>query len=149
MTKPSWKQALKIMKALQNHYQLPIFAATFRGSCSYCAEPRHLNPEAYLTPDLKRKSWGDIDAYIIFKNSENAEGEAYFAGDFGTVKDGKWIGVTPQYVRYRLSDNFTKEQFDECLTAFVDALNESAEAQYVLELPHSTDKCAIIYELKP
>lgn len=67
MTKPSWKQALKIMKALQNHYQLPIFAATFRGSCSCCADPRHLNNEAYLTPDLKRKSWDEIDAYVILR----------------------------------------------------------------------------------
>lgn len=149
MTKPSWQQALKIMKALQNHYQLPIFAATFRGSCSCCADPRHLNPEAYLTPDLKRKSWDEIDAYVILKNSSNAEGEAYFDGDFGTVKDGKWIETTPQYVMYRLSDRFTKEQLDECLITFVEALSELTETDYMVEIPHSTDKCAIIRELKP
>ena len=149
MTKPSWKQALKIMKALQNHYQLPIFAATFRGSCSCCADPRHLNNEAYLTPDLKRKSWDEIDAYVILKNSSNAEGEAYFKGDFGTVKDGKWVGIMPQYVMYRLSDQFTKEQLDECLITFVEALNELTETQYMVEIPHSTNECAIIRELKP
>ena len=149
MTKPSWKQALKIMKALQNHYQLPIFAATFRGSCSCCADPCHLNQEAYLTPDLKSKSWDEIGAYILLSNSENADGEAYFGGDFGTVKDGKWIEVTPQYVRYRLSDQFTKEQLDECLITFVEALSELSETQYMVEIPHSTDECAIIRELKP
>lgn len=149
MTKPSWQQALKIMKALQNHYQLPIFAATFRGSCSCCADPRHLNDEAYLTPDLKRKSWDEIDAYVILKNSPNAEGEADFTRDFGTVKDGKWVEVTPQYVMYRLSDQFTKEQLDECLITFVEALSELTETDYMVEIPHSTDKCAIIRELKP
>lgn len=49
----TWRQATKIAKQLQIKYQIPIFAMTFKGSYSCCAEPSHLNKEAYLTPDIK------------------------------------------------------------------------------------------------
>ena len=51
-----WRQAAEIAKQLQLKYKIPIFAMTFRGSCSCCAEPSNLNVEAYLTPDIKEKS---------------------------------------------------------------------------------------------
>lgn len=63
-----WRQAAEIAKELQLKYKIPIFAMTFRGSCSCCAEPSNLNDEAYLTPDIKEKSWKEIDSYIIFSN---------------------------------------------------------------------------------
>ena len=49
-----WRQAAEIAKQLQLKYKIPIFAMTFRGSCSCCAEPSNLNDEAYLTPDIKK-----------------------------------------------------------------------------------------------
>lgn len=53
----TWRQAAEIAKELQVKYKIPIFAMTFKGSCSCCAEPSNLNDEAYLTPDIKEKSW--------------------------------------------------------------------------------------------
>ena len=38
MTRPTWKQAITIMKQLQLEYGLPIFAATYVNTCSCCAE---------------------------------------------------------------------------------------------------------------
>lgn len=49
-----WRQAAEIAKELQVKYKIPIFAMTFKGSCSCCAEPSNLNDEAYLTPDIKK-----------------------------------------------------------------------------------------------
>ena len=31
---PTWKQAMDIAKELQEEYQLPIFAMTFKGMCN-------------------------------------------------------------------------------------------------------------------
>lgn len=41
---PTWKDALRIAKELQKEYKLPIFAMTFRGSCSCCASPAAFVP---------------------------------------------------------------------------------------------------------
>lgn len=76
MEQPTWKQVMDIMKELQVKYQLPIFVATYQGSCNCCAIPKHFNKESYLTPEVKDMSWDEIDSYIIFKNSCNGSGEA-------------------------------------------------------------------------
>lgn len=145
--KPTWKQAMKIMKALQKEYQLPIFAATFRGMCSCCADPEHFNKEAYLTPDVKKKSWSEIDSYVVFKNSENAQGEAYLSDAFGVVNDYGHKEEMTQYVGYSLSETFTLEKFNEMMTKFVEELNQLTDTQYVIKLPEDEHKCAIISKL--
>lgn len=142
--KPTWKQAMKIMKALQEEYQLPIFAATFKGSCSCCAEPYNFNKEAYLTPDVKKKSWSEIDAYVVFKNSENAAGEADLKADFGVVDDDGYVVETDQYVGYHTSETFTLEKFNELMTRFVEQLNELTLVKYDIKLPEDKYSCAII-----
>ena len=53
MTRPTWKQAITIMKQLQLEYGLPIFAATYVNTCSCCAEVSDLNDEAYLSNTVK------------------------------------------------------------------------------------------------
>lgn len=145
--KPTWKQAMKIMKALQKEYQLPIFAATFKGMCSCCADPEHFNKEAYLTPDVKTKSWSEIDSYVIFRNSENSAGEADLKADFGVVDDDGYVVETDQYVGYSLSETFTMEKFHEMMTKFVDELNQLTDTQYCIKLPEDEDKCARIFKL--
>lgn len=145
--KPTWKQAMKIMKTLQEEYQLPIFAATFRGMCSCCADPEHFNKEAYLTPDVKKKSWSEIDSYVVFKNSENAQGEADLKDNFGVVNDYGHKEEMAQYVGYSLSETFTLDKFNEMMTKFVEELNQLTDTQYVIELPEDKYKCAIISKL--
>lgn len=145
--KPTWKQAMKIMKALQKEYQLPIFAATFKGMCSCCADPEHFNKEAYLTPDVKTKSWSEIDSYVVFRNSENSAGEADLKADFGVVDDDGYVVETDQYVGYSLSETFTMEKFHEMMTKFVDELNQLTDTQYCIKLPEDEDKCARIFKL--
>ena len=66
----TWRKAAEIAKQLQIKYQIPIFAMTFKNSCSCCAEPSDLNKESYLTPEIKEKSWDEIESYIIFKNAQ-------------------------------------------------------------------------------
>lgn len=71
---PTWKDALRIAKELQREYKLPIFAMTFRGSCSCCASPADFNKEAYLTKDVAEMDGVDIDSYVVLKNSCNGGG---------------------------------------------------------------------------
>ena len=110
MEQPTWKQVMKIMKELQVKYQLPIFAATYQGSCSCCARPKHFNKESYLTSEVKDLSWKEIDSYIIFKNSCNGSGEACLNDIFGVVQHYKHKREVAQYIEYELSERFTKAE---------------------------------------
>lgn len=141
-----WRQAAEIAKELQLKYKIPIFAMTFRGSCSCCAEPSNLNEEAYLTPDIKEKSWNEIDSYIIFNNADNSSGEAYMSDDFSMTYDEIFdeFKYTKQYIKYRLSESFTHDKLKECLTEFIDKVNEQSFENYKVSLPEDTGLCAVI-----
>lgn len=145
----TWRQAAKIAKQLQIKYQIPIFAMTFKGSYSYCAEPSHLNKEAYLTPDIKEKSWDEIDSYIIFSNSNNSSGEAYMYDEFSLTYDDilDELEYSKQYIKYKLNNNFSKEKLEKCLTEFVNAVNEESFTQYKLSVPDDPGLCAIIEKI--
>lgn len=142
-TKPTWKQVMEIMKELQVKYQLPIFAATYQGSCSCCARPKHFNKESYLTPDVKDLSWDEIDSDIVFLNAFNGSGEACLNDYFGVVNQQDKTEVA-QYVGYKLSERFTKSDLDECLTELVNRINELSDTKYALTLPKDTNRCAVI-----
>lgn len=160
---PTWKDALRIAKALQDEYQLPIFAMTFKGSCSFCASPADFNKEAYLTKDVAEMDGADIDSYVMLNNSCNSAGEARFYhtetvtkggktsckrvwDDFGTLTGGHDAGGD-QYVMYKLSESFTASDLCDLLTKFVDGLNEVAGFEaYALVLPDDESECAqIVY----
>lgn len=160
---PTWKDALRIAKELQREYNLPIFAMTFKGSCSCCAYPSGFNKEAYLTRDVAWAKWADVDAYVVFWNSFNSAGEARFYhtetianggktkrrrvwDNFGTLTGGHDAGGD-QYVIYKLSDSFTMDSLRELLTRFVDGLNEVAGFEaYALTMPDNESECAqIVY----
>lgn len=145
----TWRQAAKIAKQLQIKYQIPIFAMTFKGSCSCCAEPSYLNKEAYLTPDIKEKSWNEIDSYIIFSNSNNSSGEAYMYDEFSLTYDDilDELEYSKQYIKYKLNNNFSKEKLEKCLTEFVNAVNEESFTQYKLSVPDDPGLCAIIEKI--
>lgn len=144
-----WRQAAEIAKELQLKYKIPIFAMTFRGSCSCCAEPSNLNDEAYLTPDIKEKSWNEIDSYIIFNNAENSSGEAYMEDDFSVTYDDIFeeTSYSPQYIKYKLSKSFSYDQLKECLTEFVNKVNEESFTQYKLSVPEDKGLCAVIKKI--
>lgn len=67
MTTLTWNDVAKIAKKLQKEYKLPIFAMTYKNTCSCCASPAELNASSYLTKDVKDLTWKEIDSYIIFK----------------------------------------------------------------------------------
>lgn len=158
-TLPTWKDALRISKELQREYDLPIFAMSFKKSCSCCASPADFNKEAYLDKGVDEKGWADVDAYVVLKNSCNGGGEAQFYrtvkvteggkvkskrvwNEFGTA-GGRNDGV--QYVAYDLSESFTMDSLRDLLTKFVDGLNEVAGFEaYVLTMPDNESKCAEI-----
>lgn len=148
MNKPTWKQVMKLMKDLQAEYQLPIFAASYKGSCSCCATPINFNDEAYLTPEVKKQTWEEIGPYIVFKNSSNAQGEAALNEDFGDVKynwDGhRYIVETTQYLGYHLSEQFTMDDLHRLLTRLIEGINALSDTQYELTLPEDEYQCAII-----
>ena len=141
-----WRQAAEIAKELQLKYKIPIFAMTFKGSCSCCAEPSNLNEEAYLIPDIKEKSWDEIDSYIIFNNANNSSGEAYMGDEFSVIYDDLFdeYKYTKQYIKYRLSASFTHEKLKDCLTEFVDKINEESFKKYKLTVPENKSFCAVI-----
>lgn len=143
MEQPTWKQVMSIMKELQVKYQLPIFVATYQGSCSCCARPKHFNKESYLTPEVKDMSWDEIDSYIIFKNSCNGSGEACLRDLFGVVNPKDKTEVD-QYIAYGLSERFTKKDLEECLTELVVRISELSDTKYILTLPKDTNRCAVI-----
>ena len=144
-----WRQAAKIAKELQLKYKIQIFAMSFRGSCSCCAEPSNLNDEAYLTPDIKEKSWNEIDSYIIFNNANNSSGEAYMSDDFSITYDDLFdeYKYTKQYIKYRLSKSFSHDKLKECLTEFVNKVNEESFTKYKLTVPEDKGLCALIEKI--
>ena len=158
---PTWEDALRLAKELQREYDLPIFAMSFKKSCSCCASPANFNKEAYLDKGVAEKDWADVDAYVVLKNSSNGGGEAQFYrtvkvteggkmkskrvwNEFGTA-GGRNDGV--QYVAYGLSESFTMDSLSELLTRFVNGLNEAAGFEaYDLVLPDDGTECAqIVY----
>ena len=145
----TWRQAAEIAKQLQLKYKIPIFAMTFKGSCSCCAEPSNLNDEAYLTPDIKEKSWDEIKSYIIFNNAHNSSGEAYMGDEFSVIYDDLFDEkrYSTQYIKYKLSDKFSKENLKQCLTEFVDKVNEESFTTYKLSVPEDTSLCAVIEKI--
>ena len=112
----TWRQAAEIAKQLQIKYKIPIFAMTFKGSCSCCATPSNLNNEAYLTPDIKEKSWDEIESYIIFNNANNSSGEAYMYDEFSLTYDDIFdeLKYSKQYIKYKLNKNFSQEKLEKC-----------------------------------
>ena len=162
-TLPTWKDALRIAKELQREYDLPIFAMSFKKSCSCCASPADFNKEAYLDKGVAEMDGADIDSYVVLKNSCNGGGEARFYhtetivnggktkrrrvwDDFGTLTGGHDAGGD-QYVMYKLSESFTASDLCDLLTRFVDGLNEAAGFEaYDLVLPDDESECAqIVY----
>ena len=158
MTRPTWKQAITIMKQLQLEYGLPIFAATYVNTCSCCAEVSDLNDEAYLSSNVKNLDWDDIDSYLIFANAHNRGGEANLDGEFGDVFGDTFLqyGGTDyvtekihhkkQYVFHHTNDTFTLGQVNECLQKFVDELNKLSDTTYTYEPTTSRGTCAVIVE---
>lgn len=158
MTRPTWKQAITIMKQLQIEYGLPIFAATYVNTCSCCAEVSDLNDEAYLSSTVKNLDWDDIDSYLIFSNAHNRGGEANLDGEFGDVFGDTFLqyGGTEyvtekihrkkQYVFHHTNDNFTLDHVNECLQKFVDELNKLSDTVYTYEPITSRGTCAVIVE---
>lgn len=156
-TRPTWNDALAIAKELQEEYQIPIFAMTYRGgACRCCPSVAQFNPEAYLTEDIAHRELKESDFFIIFGHTTyNAYGEAVFADKkgnplpFGSTsggfRSGKDIWIKPEhYVRYRLSDTFTMDTLNEVLTKFTDRLNAKAEMNYAYTAPVDKDTCALI-----
>lgn len=145
----TWKQAAEIAKQLQIKYQLPIFAMTFKDSCSCCAEPSNLNNEAYLTLDVKDKSWNEIEAYIIFNNACNSSGEANMNDEFSVTSDGLFDEKRhrTQYIKYKLSKSFSQDKLKECLTEFINKVNEDSFTTYKLSVPEDAGLCATIEKI--
>lgn len=145
--KPTWKQVMKLMKELQVEYNLAVFAASYKGSCSCCSTPANFNDEAYLTPEVKKQTWEDIGAYIVFKNSSNAQGEAALDKDFGDVEDNyerNGVTETKQYLGYVVTEQFTMDDLNQLLTRLVEGINGLSDAQYELTLPEDKYQCAVI-----
>lgn len=117
---------------------------TYQGSCSCCAAPCDLNKQAYLTPEVKEQPWSDIDSYLILNNASNSSGEARMKDEFSFTDDDLNFQSRKQYVQYRLSEKFTKKQFEECLTEFVNQINKQSGKQFKLILPQDEHTCAII-----
>lgn len=160
---PTWKDALRISKELRREFDLPIFAMSFKKSCSCCASPADFNREAYLDKGVAQAKWDDVDAYVVLRNSCNGAGEARFYhtetvtkggktsckrvwDDFGTLTGGHDAGGD-QYVMYKLSESFTMDSLRDLLTKFVNGLNEVVGYEaYDLVLPDDETECAeIVY----
>ena len=144
MTALTWNEVAKIAKKIQRQHQLPIFAMTYEGSCSCCATPANFHASAYLTKDVKSLSWKEIDSYIIFKNSHNGHGEATLTDRFCETRECEYSEYRDQYVGFKLSETFTMEKLQECLTLLVELINAASDDKYLLQLPEDNFHCAVI-----
>lgn len=133
----TWHDALTIAKTLQEEHRIPIFAMTFSGSCSCCANPKNFNPEAYLYKNTRRKNWSEIDSYIIFANSGNGHGEAELTNPentpFGKLWEySEWENNQAKriYVRYCFGKKLNMETLNSILTCFVEYINERSDEKW-------------------
>ena len=142
----TWHDALTIAKNLQEEHRIPIFAMTFKGMCSCCADPKHFNPQAYLYKNTRRKKWEEIDSYIIFVNSGNGHGEAELTNPentpFGKLAEhSEWENNQAKriYVRYRLGKKLSMETLNETLTRFIEYINERSGEKWEYIAPDNED----------
>ena len=98
---------------------------------------------------FQEKSWDEIESYIIFNNAHNSSGEAYMGDEFSVIYDDLFDEkrYSTQYIKYKLSDKFSKENLKQCLTEFVDKVNEESFTTYKLSVPEDTSLCAVIEKI--
>lgn len=140
-THPTWEDAIRIGRELQEEHQIPLFAFTYYKMCSCCASPQDFRVRDFLRKKKGRdayKDWGtfraleDKPAYIVFANSSNYRGEIKdFTSEFGFSGERN---LFPQLVKY------APDYFDETahiLREFVDRMNAltSSGDLYYLQIP--------------
>lgn len=126
-THPTWEDAIRIGRELQEEHQIPLFAFTYYKMCSCCASPQDFRVRDFLRKKKGRDAytdWGtfrDLEekpAYIVFANSSNYRGEIKdFSCEFGFSGERN---LFPQMVKYA-PDYF--EETALILQEFVDRMN--------------------------
>lgn len=141
-THPTWEDAIRIGRELQEEHQIPLFAFTYYKMCSCCASPQDFRVRDFLWKKKGRDAytdWGTFraleekPAYIVFANSSNYRGEITdFSSEFGFSGERN---LFPQMVKY------APDYFDETadiLQEFVDRMNAltSSGDLYYLHIPN-------------
>lgn len=141
-THPTWEDAIRIGRELQEKHQIPLFAFTYYKMCSCCASPQDFRVRDFLWKKKGRDAytdWGTFRAleekptYIVFANSSNYRGEITdFSSEFGFSGERN---LFPQMVKY------APDYFDETadiLQEFVDRMNAltSSGDLYYLHIPN-------------
>ena len=141
-THPTWEDAIRIGRDLQEEHQIPLFAFTYYKMCSCCASPQDFRVRDFLRKKKGRdayKDWGTFraleekPAYIVFANSSNYRGEIKdFSCEFGFSGERN---LFPQIVKYA-PDYF--EETADILQEFVDRMNAltSSGDLYYLHVPN-------------
>ncbi len=140
-THPTWEDAIRIGRELQEEHQIPLFAFTYYKMCSCCASPQDFRVRDFLRKKKGRDAYKDWDtfraleekpAYIVFANSSNYRGEIKdFTSEFGF---GGERNLFPQMVKY--APDYFKETA-HVLRDFVDRMNAltSSGDLYYLHIP--------------
>lgn len=140
-THPTWEDAIRIGRELQEEHQIPLFAFTYYKMCSCCASPQDFRVRDFLRKKKGRdayKDWGTFKAleekpaYIVFANSSNYRGEIKdFTSEFGFSGERN---LFPQMIKYA-PDYF--EETAHILREFVDRMNAltSSGDLYYLQVP--------------
>lgn len=138
---PTWEDAIRIGRELQEKHHIPLFAFTYYKMCSCCATPQDFRVRDFLRKKKGRDAytdWGtfrDLEekpAYIVFANSSNYRGEIKdFTSEFGFSGERN---LFPQMVKYA-PDYF--EETAHILQEFVDRMNAltSSGDLYYLQIP--------------
>ena len=137
----TWKQAIDVMKKVQEKHQIDLFAPGYFKTCSCCATPKDfpekhfLNKEDANSEKFVREDGSGIKS-VILANAHNISGAPKLKGKkgsevFGMLTDG--LKTIHQFVyTYHLSTEETKLVLED----FVNGLNELVgEVTYSLELP--------------
>lgn len=140
-THPTWEDAIRIGRELQEKHQIPLFAFTYYKMCSCCASPQDFRVRDFLWKKKGRDAytdWGTFraleekPAYIVFANSSNYRGEITdFSSEFGFSGERN---LFPQMVKYA-PEYFTETA--HVLRDFVDRMNAltSSGDLYYLHIP--------------
>lgn len=137
----TWKQAIDVMKKIQEKHQIDLFAPGYFKTCSCCATPKDfpekhfLNKEDANSEKFVRKDGSKIKS-VILANAYNISGAPKFKNKkgsevFGMLTDG--LKTIHQFVHtYHLSTEETKLVLED----FVNGLNDLVgEETYSLEFP--------------
>lgn len=137
----TWKQAIEVMKTVQEKHGIDLFAPGYFDTCSCCAIPKDfpkkyfLNKEDAGLDNFVREDGSKIKSMVL-SNAHNISGAPKLKSKKGPEVFGMLTEGMKDIQQYVYTRNVTTEETKLVLDDFVNGLNELiGEETYSLEVP--------------